>query len=69
MGRPVKKWKKEFRCNGMEKAKAIMDALEWPISPKLYDRQKINEETADKAAEQKKVCKRIETWTSKLVMD
>ena len=46
-----------------------MDALGCPISPKLYDRQKNNEETADKAAEQKKVCKRTETWTSKLMMD
>ena len=39
------------------------------IRPKLYDRQKINEEKVDEAAERQEVCNRIETWTSELVMD
>ena len=67
--RPVKEWKKEFRCNGMEKAKTILDALEWSIRPNLYLRQKSNEKKEHEAVARRRVCTRIERSTSKLMMD
>jgi hypothetical protein len=67
--RPVKKFQRHFRCQGMDRAQMMLSSLEMSIRPKLYDRQKINEEKVDEAAERQKVCNRIETWTSELVMD
>ena len=67
--RPVKEFQRHFRCQGMDRAQMMLSSLEMSIRPKLYDRQKINEEKADEAAERQKVCNRIETWTSELVMD
>ena len=67
--RPVKKFQRYFHCQGMERAQMILSSLEMSIRPKLYDRQKINEEKTDEAAERQKVCNRIEKWTSELVMD
>ena len=67
--RPVKEWKKEFRCNGMEKAKTILDALEWSIRPNLYLRQKSNEKKEHEAVARLRVCTTIERSTSKLMMD
>jgi hypothetical protein len=69
--RPVKNFQRHchFRCQGMDRAQGraqtMLSSLEMSIRPKLYDRQKINEEKVDEAAERQKVCNRIETPTTR----
>jgi hypothetical protein len=67
--RPVKRWRRHFRCQGIDRATAILSSLEWSIRPKLYDKLKANEDKEDEAAERRRACKRIEPWASDLVMD